>query len=149
MTTTTRTSRVMLNAPPEAVFKYVSDLTKHPEWSGGPLKVEAVSTGPVAVGSTYHSSGGETERPNDLRVTQLEPPTRFTFVATDPAFGDVLHEFTFQAQSGGTLMERAVTSTSPPVVAFLFRAFLYPRVGKPLMDKAMAKLKAKFEQGAP
>jgi hypothetical protein len=123
-------------------------LTRHPEWSGGPLKIEAVSPGPVAVGSQYRSWGGKEQRTNDLRVTQLESPTRFAFIATDPDFGDVLHEFTFQAEEGGTLMERQVTTTLSPVLAFAFRTVLDPLIGKPLMDKAFARLKAKFEQGA-
>jgi uncharacterized protein YndB with AHSA1/START domain len=131
------------------VFSYISDLTRHPEWSGGPLRIEAVSPGPVAVGSRYRSWGGTDERENDLRVTRVEPPTRFAFISTDPTFGDVSHEFTFQAQAGGTLMERTVTSQMSPVMAILFGAVLHPFVGKPLMDKALANLKAKFESGTP
>ncbi len=145
MTTVTITSRVLLHAPPEEVFAYVSDLMRHPEWSGGPLKIERVSSGPIAVGSEYRSLGGEKERLNELRVTRYEPPARFTFVAKDPR-ADITHEFTFRPQAAGTLMERAVTATMPPLAAFMFRYVLYPRRGKPLMDKALAALKAKFER---
>jgi uncharacterized protein YndB with AHSA1/START domain len=146
MTTVVNTTRVLLNAKPETVFAYVSDLTHHPEWSGGPLKIESLTPGPIGVGSKYHSSGGEQERPNDLRVTHYEPPTRFAFIATDPTFGDVLHEFAFKAQDRGTLMERTVTGEMSLMTSILFRTLIYPRIGKPLMDKAMAKLKAKWEQ---
>lgn len=149
MTPITNTHRVVINARPEAVFAYVSDLTRHPEWSGGRLKVEAVSLGPVSAGSQYLSRGdvaGQKDRPNELRVTQYQPPARFAFVAKDPGFGDVSHEFTFKPQADGTLMERTVIVTMPPVRAFLFRAFIHPLVGKPMMDKALAALKAKLEQ---
>ena len=148
MTTITNTHRVLIKAQPETVFNYVSDLTRHPEWSGGRLKIEPVSAGPVAVGSQYLSHGdvaGQKDRLNELRVTQYQAPTRFAFTAKDPDFGEVSHEFTFKPQDGGTLMERTVTLAMPSVRAFAFRTFIYPLIGKPMMDKAVATLKTKLE----
>jgi uncharacterized protein YndB with AHSA1/START domain len=66
---------VAINAPPEKVFDYVSNLTRHPEWSGGKLKIEALTPGPVAVGSQYKSYeevAGQQNRPNELRVTKKD-----------------------------------------------------------------------------
>lgn len=145
MTTVTITSRVLLNAQLEEVFTYVSDLTRHPEWSGGPLKVEALTPGPVRIGSQYRSTGGQADRINELRVTTYQPSTRFAFIAKDQQMGEVVHEFTFEMQNGGTLMERKVIGRMPPMMAILFRTLLYPMRGKPSMAKAMANLKAKFE----
>jgi uncharacterized protein YndB with AHSA1/START domain len=141
--------RVVVRAQPEAAFAYVSDLTRHPEWSGSRLKVEALSPGPPAVGSQYTSHGdvaGQKDRPNQLRVTEYQPPSRFTFVAQDPGFGDVTHEFSFTPQDGGTSIERTVTLTMAPVVAFAFRTIILPLIGKPSMERALAALKAKLEQ---
>ncbi len=151
MTTITNTHRVVINAPPETVFAYVSDLTRHPEWSGGRLTIEAVTPGPVAVGSQYRSRGEvavQKDRPNELRVTQYQPSARFTFVAKDPDFGDVVHAFTFTPQGSGTLMERAVTVEMSPVKAFAFKTFIYPLIGRPMMNKAVAALQTKLEQHA-
>ncbi len=150
MTTVTNTFSLSINAKPEAVFAYVSDLTRHGEWSGG-LKVVPVSSGPIAVGSQYRSQGAvlnQKDRPNELHVTGYESPTRFAFVANDPDFKEVTHEFTFKPQGGGTLMERTVTVNLPPVIALAFRTFIFPLVGWPSMDKALAALKAKLEQSA-
>ena len=151
MSTVVNTYRVVIQAAPEAVFKYVSDLTRHPEWSGGRLKIEPVAPGPVAVGSQYHSHGdvaGQKDRPNELRVSQYQPPARFAFVAQDADFGGVLHEFTFEPQAGGTLLQRTVTISMPALKALAFRAILRPLIGQPMMDKALAALKAKLEGGA-
>ena len=148
MTTIATTFSVFINAQPETVFAYVADLTKHGEWSGGRLIVEAVTSGPAGVGSQYRSRGdlpGQKERPNELRVTQYQAPTRFSFVTQDPSFGGVTHDFTFKPQNNGTLMERTVTVHMNPFVAFAFRNFIFPLVGKPQMDKALAALKAKME----
>ncbi len=151
MTTVTRIYRVVIDAKPEVVFAYVSDLTKHPEWSGGHLEIEALTSGPVAVGNQYRSHGEvatEKNRLNELRVTGYEPPTRFAFVAKDPDFGEVSHVFTFTPQAGWTLMERVVTIIMPPWVAFAFRTFIYPIIGKPMMDRSLRQLKGKLEQRA-
>src|ERR1043165_2228771 len=70
VTTVTHVYPVVIRAQPEAVFAYISDLTRHPEWSGGNLKVDALSSGPVAVGMQYVSHGdvpGQKDRPNQLR----------------------------------------------------------------------------------
>jgi hypothetical protein len=52
MTIVVRSHHILVHAPLQFTFDYVSDLTRHPEWSGGELKIEAVTSGPVAVGQT-------------------------------------------------------------------------------------------------
>jgi uncharacterized protein YndB with AHSA1/START domain len=148
VTTVVRTHRVLVNAPLQQAFDYVSDLTRHPEWSGGELKIEALTPGPVAVGKEYRSRGEvavQKERPNTVRVSAYEPPHKFGFVANDPDFGDVSHVFTFTKQEGGILIERAMTVSLNPIIAFGFRFLIYPFVGRPSMNKALAKLKKKLE----
>jgi len=148
VTTVTRTSQVLVRKPLQIVFDYVSDLTKHPEWSGGKLKIEAITEGPIAIGKEYLSKGEvltEKDRPNQLRVTVYEPPHKFGFAAKDPDFGKVHHVFTFTKQAGGVLVTRTITLNLKPIVAFAIRFFIYPLIGNPSMNKAMAALKAKME----
>src|SRR5215207_3461276 len=109
MTTVVRTHQVLAHAPLQSTFDYVSDLTRHPEWSGGELKIKAVTPGPVAVGKEYVSHGEvavQKNRPNTVQITEYESPHRFGFVANDPDFGNVSHVFTFTAQDGGVLIKR-------------------------------------------
>ena len=148
MTTLVRTHKVLVNAPLLSTFDYVSDLTRHPEWSGGELKIEAVTPGPIGVGKEYRSRGEvaiQKDRPNTVRVSVYEPPQKFGFVANDPDFGDVSHVFTFSEQNGGILVERAMTVNLNPVIAFGFRFFVYPLIGSPSMNKSLAMLKEKLE----
>lgn len=148
MTTVVRTHQVLVHVPVQVVFDYVSDLTRHPEWSGGELKIEAVSPGPIAVGKEYFSRGEvaiQKDRPNTVQVTEYESPHRFGFVAKDPDFGKVRHVFTFTEQNGGVLIKRTMTVNLNPVVAFGFRFLIYPLIGSPSMEKSMAALKAKLE----
>jgi len=77
MTTVVRTTQVLVHAPIQTIFDYVSDLTKHPEWSGGELKIEAVTPGPIAVGKEYLSKGQvatQKDRPNTVQISEYEPP---------------------------------------------------------------------------
>jgi hypothetical protein len=149
MTTVVRSHRILVQAPLQSTFEYVSDLTRHPEWSGGELKIEAVTPGPLAVGKEYFSRGEvaiQKNRPNTVRVSGYEPPHTFGFIAHDPDFGDVSHVFTFTEQNEGVLITRTMTLSLNPVVAFLFRFFVYPLIGSPSMEKSMAALKARLEQ---
>ena len=151
MTTLTRTHQTLIRAPLQKSFDYVSDLTRHPEWSGGELKIEAVTPGPITVGKEYRSRGEvavQKDRPNTVQVTEYEPPHKFAFAANDPDFGKVTHEFTFAEQNEGVLVSRIMTVTLKPLVALAFRFFIYPFIGKPSMNKSMAKLKAKLEENA-
>jgi uncharacterized protein YndB with AHSA1/START domain len=148
MTTVIRSVEVLVRAPLQSTFDYVSDLSRHPEWSGG-LKIEAVTPGPIAIGKEYVSRGEvavQKDRPNTVRVSHYEPPRKFGFVAKDPDFGKVSHEFTFTAQNGDVLIKRAMTVSLNPIVAFMFRFFIYPLIGKPSMEKSFAALKIKLEQ---
>ena len=149
MTIVVRSHRILVRAPLQTVFDYVSDLTRHPEWSGGELKIEAVTPGPIAVGKEYRSRGEvavQKDRPNTVRVSEYEPPHKYGFIANDPDFGHVSHVFTFTEQSAGVLIDRTMTVSLNPIVAFLFRFFIYPFVGRPSMEKSMARLKTKLEE---
>jgi uncharacterized protein YndB with AHSA1/START domain len=149
VTSVVRSHQIIINAPLQSAFDYVADLTRHPEWSGGRLKIEALTPGPVAVGKEYLSHGdvaGQKDRPNSVEVTQYEPPQRFAFVSKDPDFGKVSHTFTFTQQTGGILITRTMTLSLNPIVAFAFRFFIYPLIGSPSMNKSLAALKTKLEE---
>ena len=71
MTTVVKTNQILVHAPLRPTFEYVSDLSLHPEWSGG-LKIEAVEPGPVTVGKEYVSQGVvamQKDRQNTVQVS--------------------------------------------------------------------------------
>ena len=150
MTTVIKTSQILVQAPLESTFEYASDLSCHPEWNDG-LNIEAVASGPIAVGKEYISHGVvalQKARPNTVRVSQYEPPYKFGFVADDPDFGEASHVFTFSARDGEVLITRTMSLVLNPIVAFLFSNFVYPLIGGPSMKKSMAALKMKLEENA-
>jgi hypothetical protein len=148
MTTVVRSHQILVHVPLQSAFDYVSDLTRHPEWSDGKLKIEAITSGPIAVGKEYVSRGDasiQKDRLNTVRISQYEYPHRFGFIANDPGFGDISHVFTFSEQNGGVWIVRTMTVDLNPILALLFRILIYPLVGKPSMDKSMARLKTQLE----
>lgn len=148
MTTVVHSHQVLVYAPLQAVFDYVSDLTRHPEWSSGELKIEAVTPGPVAAGKEYFSRGEfavQKDRPNTVRISEVQPPYAFGFVAHDPSVGNVSHLFTFSEEQGGVRVTRTMTVDLNPFAAFFFRFFIYPWIGSPSMEKSLAALKARLE----
>ena len=148
MVAVSRSHEVLIHAPRQSVFEYVADLTKHPEWSGGELQIEEVTPGPVAVGKEYISRGQvavQKERPNTVRISQYEPPRCFAFVARDPDFGRVIHEFRFYEQGESVLVRRVMALSLSPFMTLLFRLAIYPLIGRPSMEKAMRKLKQRME----
>lgn len=154
MTTLTRSTQILVDTNLKKAFDYVSDLTKHPEWSGGELRIEAVSSEPIQVGKEYQSKGEvaiQKDRPNTLRVTEYQSPHTFGFIANDPDFGDVVHTFTFVEKENspeGTLkvlITRTMKLNVNPLIAFGFTFFVYPLISNPSMKKAFQNLKAKLE----
>jgi uncharacterized protein YndB with AHSA1/START domain len=149
MTTVTRSHQILVDAPLPSAFEYVADLSRHPEWSDGQLRIEELTPGPIAVGKEYVSHGEvavQKDRRNTVRITEYRPPHTFGFVANDPDFGDTSHVFKFTEQSGAVLITRTMTLSLNPVMALLFRFFIYPLIGRPAMNKSLALLKAKLEE---
>ena len=98
MTTVIRSHQILVQAPLQTVFDYVSDLIRHPEWSSGQLKIDELTPGPIDVGKEYLSRGEvavQKDRPNKIQIMEYRSPHRFGFVANDPDFGRVSHIFTF------------------------------------------------------
>ena len=72
---------VTINRPPEAVFAYLADGEKCPEWRSGVLDIKRVS-GDGSVGTTYQQGvkGPMGRRiPADYMITTYEPNHRLEF----------------------------------------------------------------------
>src|SRR5262245_54701013 len=142
----TYSAGVDIGARPEDVFAYVADLTRHGEWSADPLRVEALTPGPIAVGSRYRSTAHVQGRPieAELRVTEHQPPSRFAFVATDIT-GAYEHQFTFRPHEDGTRVERNISASLSLPQRLLFLV-VYPFRKLPNTKAALSKLKVRLEQ---
>ena len=137
--------QIMINASPEQVYRYVSDIARHPEWAGHDLKIESTSPGPVAVGSTFTSIGHQMgEHKAQVRVTVLQPNSSVVFEAEDDT-GHFRHYFRLQAGDGGTQL----TKGSDPLRLSLMLKLLMP-IGRLYMvprglEGDLKRIKARLE----
>lgn len=130
------TARVRADAPPEALWPLVSDLTRHGEWAADPLTVTRAGDGYESVA---RSKGKEFRA--RLEVLESVEPRRFAFRAVD-ATGTYEHVLTLVPDGGGTVVTREITSTSlSPAQRALFYVVL-PIVKKPNARKALERLAA-------
>jgi uncharacterized protein YndB with AHSA1/START domain len=144
---------VTVDRSPDEVFAYLIDFSKHAEWSPKPYSVEALTDGPVRVGSRFHSKGyipREPNHENDVEVTKLEPPTRFSFVAKEPRDGPTITtDFVLTPHgNGGTRIDRTMNFPKPAGFPGLIFPAIMAMVIKPGVGKGMGMLKSRLEQGA-
>lgn len=147
MKTLSYTYRISTSAKPGIAFEYISDLTRHPEWNDH-LHVQALTPGEIQVGSKYNSVGKtlNEDRHNDISVTAYQPPSLFSFVAIDPDFKDITHEFKVTPQNDGTLVERTITVHMSPMKAIVWNLLLFPLINKRENNRSMAALKGQLER---
>jgi carbon monoxide dehydrogenase subunit G len=71
-----------VNKPPEAVFPFVGNLERAPEWVPDLLSMRKVSDGPVGVGTRYEETVRMGSKISDatLEVTEYDPPYTFAHI---------------------------------------------------------------------
>ena len=135
---------IFINTPPEAVFEYVSDLPRHPEWAQHDLEVTQTSEGDVAAGATFSSVGHQfgTQRETQT-VLDYVPASRFAFEAKG-SIGIVRHAFDLSAADGGTNLTKSMEVTKPSLIA----RFMGPMIAKQTkkgLPIDLERIKAKLE----
>lgn len=138
--------RIDINAKPEEVFAYISDLAKHSEWNNG-LTIDKVTEGDVSVGTEYRSTGKQLGKSvdNTVKVTEIDSPRKFSFTGSDGKL-EFLQELSLSAHNGGTRLDRLTTAEVNPIMAMMFTILIGPLFANPSMNKSLRKLKANLEQ---
>ena len=136
--------QTQINAAPEEVFAYLSDLEKHPEWSHC-MEIEKTSEGPVGVGSSYRSRGknfGITAN-ETVEVTEHRPNERFGWRTTGAMGMKFGWSFELSPQEGGTLL---IERFEPP--SGLMGSFISLTAGsstRKAMEEGLGRIKEKLE----
>ncbi len=106
---------VTVAKPIDEVFAYVSDVSKHAEWSPTPFRIDEVSDPTFAEGTKFASFGTRaTARTtaNDVVVTTNEPSTRFVLTSDDKG-ETYVNEFNLTEVDGGTKVEKVIDMPKP------------------------------------
>ena len=139
-----------VDRPPEAVFDYLVDVSKHVEWSPKPYRTDGLEPGPVSVGTSFTSRGwvpGDSDHVNVVTVTAVDRPTRLVLESKEK--DDVfVNTFVISAAGSGSRVERTMDMPTPGgVLGFVF-PLAVRLIAKPNIQKGMDLLKTKLETSA-
>jgi uncharacterized protein YndB with AHSA1/START domain len=148
--TTQGTFTVTIAAPPDKVWPWVADVTKHGEYSPKPFSAELVSGEVGKAGTHYRTLGwvpNEKQHLNEVEVVEVVPGERIV-LRSDDELGPFTNSYVLRPSGGGTEVEW--TLTFPPLkgLAALMVPVLFPLVGKPDARKRLQLLKAKVESSS-
>ncbi len=145
-----------VRVPPEAAFAYVSDVSRHNEWSTNSIKITPLTPGAVRLGSKYAAVGRQWGKdwPSELEVTGYEPPRRFEFTATGGPVGTPegdphRHAFLFTPESGGTRLEAQrwdpIPSSWPSWQTRIFLVAVAPILNMPIRLRTIENLRTRLD----
>ncbi len=138
---------VEIDAAPDAVFDYVANFERHPEWASNPLEVSVTSSGPIGESSTFTSVGKLMGTHHDSnRVTEFDRPRRIGFVSEGDV-GTVRNWFAFEDAGSGTRLTKGSQITRATTLFKLFSP-LYPVLVPRGLAKDLRSIKARVEGGA-
>jgi ligand-binding SRPBCC domain-containing protein len=121
---TTDTVERFIQASPEALYAFVSDVTRTPERTPDIVRCEWLdgATGP-AVGARFKSINKQGRGPNWSNkpvVTVADPGREFSFTRTEPFAGTILWRHQFVAEGTGTRMIESYEVVKPLTIVGWF-----------------------------
>lgn len=136
-------------ASPEQVYAVVADLESHGTWSADAVTITPESDTPMAPGKRFNSTATAKGRSflAALELTELSPPRRVAFTATDET-GSYEHVFTIEPSGAGSRVTRRITATK---LSLGQRALFYAVLGlvkKPSATQTLVRLKERIERAA-
>ena len=138
----------LINAPIDAVWPWVSDITKHSKWSPKPYSVELVSGTSGTVGSKYRSVGfvppADKNHQNEVVLTEITPNSKVVFTAHD-ANGYFLNTFKLESVGQSTLVTFQHDFPKMKGPARILLPLLLPLTGKRDAGVRLGLLKARAE----
>ena len=141
---------IVVNAPPEQVFTYVADVSKHGEW-GNPqhkLEVRKTSEGPVGQGSVFASVGHQFGRNEDtITITEFTPGRRVAY-QSDGNAGLMQHTFDIEPADGGVRLTKTFEPLKPKFPFALLAPVAIRMVVPKGLQGDLERIKAHLEGGA-
>jgi uncharacterized protein YndB with AHSA1/START domain len=138
---------ITIDRAPEVVFDYLSDVSKHAEWSPKPFRVEG-SSGPVKVGDSFASVGavpGDKNHRNEVSVTECTAPHRLVLDSVEKG-KHFFNSFVLEPDGSGTKLTRTVDAPQPPFPVSLLFPLIMAAFIRPDVNKGLRNLKGILER---
>lgn len=135
---------IAIDAPASRVFDYIADLEHHGEWATNPLIVTLDTSGPIRVGTEFHSGAkiGGNHRDRG-RVTHYEPPSRFEF-ETEGSAGTVRNWYSIASSGTGCVLTKGSHNTRLSLFSRLMIPVLAV-IAPPMYDRNLRAIKETME----
>jgi uncharacterized protein YndB with AHSA1/START domain len=144
-----RSLSIHVDAPPEVLYDYLTDLRRHPEWADQPMEM-TVHGEQVQPGTTFsskvkllvniHATG---------RVVEMQKPERFVYECKDSA-GE--HRWTMEIlpEEDGSRLTQTLERIWVPFHIKMFQAWvMWPLMGRPEIRNGLANIKTRVEALLP
>jgi len=138
-----REESIHIEAPTEAVYDYLSDIRRHPEWAAQKLSMREIEGGrlesimtlwPLKVRSVIH-------------IETAERPRRFVYVSEDELSTPHRWRFDITPESGGSRVKFSMERmTNPLLVRIMQPALMWPIFGHPGMLNGLRNIKRTLER---
>ena len=143
---------VVVQRPPQEVFDYLTQVSRHGEWSPKPWRLEG-NPGPLASGTRFTSYGwvpGDKEHRNEVEVTECAPPSRITWETTEEqAPGRFVSTYVLTPEGSGTKVDRTFEFPQPTGFVGVIFPVISAFVVKPNFNKGLTLFKQRLESETP
>jgi uncharacterized membrane protein len=138
---------IAISAPADKVYAYVSDFTRHGEWSGHGLTAAKVGDGPAGVGTTFATEAKQfgTQRERST-ITETSPPQKFAWDSVG-ALGLFHHWFSLRESGGTTTLSKGSEMAEPKFLAKMMSKKIAKDQPK-LLRSDLENIKTKLEGSA-
>ena len=133
---------IHVEAAPEAVYDYVSDIKRHPEWAMHPLVVRERGDG------TFESTATvmHLEPRTSIRVERQDRPRRFSFLCDDDISGKYRWKFDIEPSGAGCTVRYSLERLAAPAWVKLVQPWsMWTMTGRPGMLTGLANIKRAVE----
>lgn len=137
-----RDETVHVDASPEAVYDYISDIGRHPEWAAQKLAMRPLGDGRFESVMWM----GPLKAVSVIHVETAQRPRTFVYVADDNVSGPHRWRFDISSESGGSSVKFTLERMHD---AFFMRLMqpvcMFPLIGHPGMIKGLSNIKRTVE----
>lgn len=135
-----RDESIVVQAAPEIVFDYLSDITRHGEWAGDKLTVKQVGPGRweslVDIGIKASAV---------ITVESSERPRRFVYVCDDNVSGLYRWTFTLAPAPRGTRLTHRVERLRGPLLVRMIQPWvMWPLAARPSTRRGLQNIGRRF-----
>ena len=135
-------------APPDRVYAYLADFSKHPEWTtpGHNVQMPDAPAGTAAVGANMHSTAHMFgSQQDEIKVEEMTPNQRIVYHVTMKNGDSFRQTIELRPSGSGTHMRKAVEFLKMSIPSWLFMPVAMI-LGPKILAGDVERIKARLEQ---